>query len=90
MAFHVETDDTVDGEDGEEFDPAWIADEEEDFREELDKNGDGKLDREEVEAWVMPNDYYSLVEEAKHLISEADSDKVFIVFRCVYNCYKKC
>lgn len=68
-------DDTVDGEDGEEFDPAWIADEEEDFREELDKNGDGKLDREEIEAWVMPNDYYSLVEEAKHLISEADSDK---------------
>lgn len=87
--FRVETDDTVDGEDGEEIDPAWIADEEEDFREELDKNGDGKLDREEIEAWVMPNDYYNLVEEAKHLISEADSDKVF-QFRCVSNCYKKC
>lgn len=41
-----------------------------------DKNGDKVLDREEVATWIMPTDYDHTLNEAKHLIFEADDDKV--------------
>lgn len=69
-------DDTIGDEDEEENDPEWTAEEEEDFREELDKDKDGKLNREEIAQWVIPNDYDHSLEETTHLFSEADSDKV--------------
>jgi hypothetical protein len=41
-----------------------------------DANGDGKMDRDEVSNWILPTDYDHTLAEAKHLIYEADSDKV--------------
>ena len=63
-------------EDEEEADADWLREEEDEFRQELDKNGDGKLDLEEVYKWVVPDDYDHIEEETKHLITEADKNKV--------------
>ncbi|THD20042.1 Reticulocalbin-1 [Fasciola hepatica] len=40
-----------------------------------DKNGDGKLDKEELVNWVTPGFERTAVSEAEHLIMETDSDK---------------
>lgn len=48
----------------------------EEFKSHLDKNGDGKLDREEIQAWIIPNDYNHVDEEAKHLLHESDANQV--------------
>jgi len=45
------------------------------FQNYRDKNGDNVLDREEVAAWIMPTDYDHTLNEAKHLIFEADDNK---------------
>ena len=37
---------------------------------------DGKLDPTEVQHWIMPDDYDHAIAESKHLIYEADGDKV--------------
>ena len=37
---------------------------------------DGVLDLDEVQHWVMPDDYDHAIAESKHLIYEADTDKV--------------
>merc|ERR1719348_644984 len=58
---------------GEE-EPEWITEEKEYFVK-LDKNSDGKLDAAEVKEWIMPADDEHAREEAKHLITEADSNK---------------
>lgn len=50
--------------------------EKENFKTYRDKNGDNVLDREEVAAWILPTDYDHSLNEAKHLIYEADDDKV--------------
>lgn len=50
------------------------------FQNYRDKNGDNVLDREEVAAWIMPTDYDHTLNEAKHLIFEADDNKVHL--RC--------
>ena len=39
-------------------------------------NSDGKLDHNEVKHWIMPDDYDNSEAESKHLIMEADEDKV--------------
>ncbi|XP_071552782.1 calumenin-B [Panulirus ornatus] len=59
---------------GDEFEPAWVSNEREQFREYRDKNGDGYLDEDEVKGWIIPPDYNHADAEAKHLIYEADSD----------------
>ena len=40
-----------------------------------DKNKDGKLDRDEIRAWVLPNNQALAMEEAVHLIHETDSNR---------------
>jgi len=42
---------------------------------EHDKNKDGHLDKDEIKHWVLPTFDESALEEAKHLIKEADADK---------------
>lgn len=37
---------------------------------------DGKLDMEEVKAWVIPEDYDHSSAEATHLVAASDVDKV--------------
>ncbi|XP_048587139.1 calumenin-A [Nematostella vectensis] len=53
--------------------PGWVEKEREDFAKQFDKNKDGKLDREEVRAWVLPEKGESL-DEAKHLIDGSDEN----------------
>ena len=45
-----------------------------DFSENYDKNKDGKLTREEMRHWVLPDDELA-AEEPKKLMKEADDDK---------------
>jgi len=61
------------GEEGE-AEPEWVDEERKQFKEFRDKNGDGKLDRQEVEDWILPQDFDHSDVETRHLISEADSD----------------
>ena len=46
------------------------------FKEQRDKDGDGKLDMEEMKEWIMPKDFDHADAEAKHLIHMADDNKV--------------
>lgn len=60
---------------GEE-EPEWVKSEREQFNTYRDKNKDGKMDGEEVREWILPSDYDHSRAETKHLIHEADADKV--------------
>lgn len=60
--------------DDEEFEPSWVSNEREQFREFRDKDNDGYLNEEEVQGWIIPPDYNHAAAEAKHLIYEADED----------------
>ena len=44
------------GENGEK-EPEWVEEERKQFKEFRDRNGDGKLDRQEVEEWILPQDF---------------------------------
>lgn len=65
--------DSNEDEEGED----WMKEEEDEFRSELDKNGDGILDRQEIAQWLVPDDYDHIDEETKHLFEEADHDQVY-------------
>jgi calumenin len=56
--------------------PDWVLREKEQFHTYRDKNKDGFMDREEIRDWILPPDYDHSEAEAKHLIYEADSNKV--------------
>jgi len=55
--------------------PDWVASEREMFKDYRDKNGDGKLDKEEMTAWLTPEGFDHAEAEAHHLIHMADDDK---------------
>lgn len=59
---------------GEE-EPDWVETEKRQFREYRDKDGDGRLNLDEVKDWILPDDYNHAEAEAKHLIYESDDDK---------------
>lgn len=74
---------------GRQFDPKaplddWGQKEKEQFLKHRDKNGDKRMDREEVGEWIMPTDYDPVEAEAKHLIYHADDDKVRVPLNFVY------
>ncbi|XP_032869184.1 calumenin-like isoform X2 [Amblyraja radiata] len=58
-----------------ESEPDWVKNEQEQFRRFRDLNKDGKMDKEEVERWILPGDYDHAMAEAKHLIHESDKDE---------------
>jgi len=60
----------------QEEEPEWVATEREHFAKFRDENKDGVMDKEEVKRWIMPEDYDHVLSESKHLIYEADGDKV--------------
>lgn len=62
---------------GEDEEPEWVTTERQQFTEFRDKNKDGKMDREETRDWILPHDYDHAEAEAKHLVYEADEDKVW-------------
>ena len=59
-----------------EAEPEWVKSEKEQFKDYRDKNKDGKMDKEEVAAWILPPDYDHVDSEAKHLIAESDTNNV--------------
>ncbi|KAK6109946.1 EF-hand domain pair family protein [Brugia pahangi] len=59
--------------DGKE--PEWVASERQMFKEHRDKDGDGKLDQNEMRDWIMPIGFDHADAEAKHLIGIADEDR---------------
>lgn len=62
----------------EEFE--WVKIEREIFKIVRDKNGDGKMDFEEVKNWIMFFDYDYFEVEIRYFIYELDFDKVCIYF----------
>ncbi|XP_066926347.1 calumenin-like [Clytia hemisphaerica] len=58
---------------GEE--PEWVTNEKKQFNEFRDKNHDGKMDKDEIRDWILPEDYDHVSSEAKHLLMESDVDK---------------
>ena len=56
--------------------PEWIKTERENFRKYRDLDHDGKLNRREVELWLMPIDYDNIQAETLHLFREADQNQV--------------
>jgi Ca2+-binding EF-hand superfamily protein len=56
--------------------PEWVKTEREQFSEYRDQNKDGKMDKEEIKSWILPDNYDHAEAEAKHLMYEADTDKV--------------
>ncbi|XP_054858099.1 reticulocalbin-2 [Eublepharis macularius] len=55
-------------------DPEWILVEKDRFKNDYDKDRDGKLNSKELLSWVVPNNEGIAQEEAAHLIEEMDSD----------------
>jgi uncharacterized membrane-anchored protein len=68
--------------------PDWVKTEREHFNKHRDKNGDGSLDKEEISAWISPPDYDHAHAEAKHLIYEADTNKVRRLYTCQQSRWK--
>lgn len=65
-----------DPENAEADEPEWVKEETKKFKEEYDKNKDGKLDKDEVKLWILPEtDHMMAQEEARHLITTADENK---------------
>lgn len=56
--------------------PSWVAQERAQFSKYRDRDGDGKMSREEVRDWILPPDFDHTDAEAKHLVHEADTDNV--------------
>jgi Ca2+-binding EF-hand superfamily protein len=54
----------------------WIDQERQLFHTNWDRNADGKLDRAELADWMMPVGVDYADNEAIHLITTADDDKV--------------
>ena len=56
--------------------PDWVVAEREQFHKHRDEDGNGKLDKKELGDWILPKDFDHAEAEAKHLIYEADANKV--------------
>ncbi|XP_010562208.1 PREDICTED: reticulocalbin-1 [Haliaeetus leucocephalus] len=55
--------------------PDWVITEREQFSDFRDLNKDGKMDKEEIQHWILPQDYDHALAEARHLVYESDVDK---------------
>ncbi|CAM4924567.1 unnamed protein product [Rotaria socialis] len=55
--------------------PEWVQTERENFLAYRDLDHDKKLNRKEVELWLMPVDYDNIEAETSHLFREADKDQ---------------
>lgn len=53
----------------------YLATEKSMFDNDYDKNKDGYLDKDEMILWLIPDNKEQAIEEARHLISNADMDK---------------
>lgn len=55
--------------------PDWVKTERDQFSDFRDMNKDGKMDKEEIRRWILPQDYDHALAEAKHLVYESDVNK---------------
>ncbi|XP_012875130.1 PREDICTED: reticulocalbin-1 [Dipodomys ordii] len=55
--------------------PDWVLSEREQFNDFRDQNKDGKLDKDEIRHWILPQDYDHAQAEARHLVYESDKNK---------------
>ncbi|NWT15706.1 RCN1 protein, partial [Vireo altiloquus] len=55
--------------------PDWVITEREQFSDFRDLNKDGKMDKDEIQHWILPQDYDHALAEARHLVYESDVDK---------------
>ncbi|XP_029819113.1 reticulocalbin-1 [Manacus vitellinus] len=55
--------------------PDWVITEREQFADFRDLNKDGKMDKDEIQHWILPQDYDHALAEARHLVYESDADK---------------
>jgi calumenin len=72
--------------------PEWIRNERDNFRVYRDLDHDGKLNRHEVQQWLMPTDYDNIQAETAHLFNEADENRVntihmFILLSVISNSF---
>ena len=61
------------GQYNEDDTPQWVIRQRKEFASQFDKDASGKLDREEIKAWVLPEKGESL-DEAMHLIDGSDEN----------------
>jgi Ca2+-binding EF-hand superfamily protein len=54
--------------------PEWLQSERQHFVNDRDKDGDGRLNKQELREWIMPENYDHAKAEATHLIYESDVD----------------
>jgi len=54
--------------------PQWVIEEREGFGQMLDHDKNGKLDKEEIKQWILPNDVDHIALEAQHLIEKSDTN----------------
>lgn len=55
----------------------WVERERKHFLEQRDKDKDGRLSRDELRQWMVPEGYDPVEAEANHLLHEADVNKVW-------------
>ena len=68
---------------GDDDEPDWVKTEREQFVAFRDKDGDKRMNRDEVSNWIMPADYDQSEAETRHLMFESDSDRVRVCTRDV-------
>lgn len=56
--------------------PDWVNIEKEQFNTIRDKDGNSKLDVQEVRDWIFPENYDHVDSEAQHLLVNSDDNKV--------------
>lgn len=59
---------------GAEHDPEWVTAEKDRFENDYDKDKDGKLNRQELLLWIVPNNQDIALDEADHLVKEMDTN----------------
>jgi len=69
-----EDDDDEEDEEGGDGEPEWVRTEREQFVQFRDKDSDGRLDKEEIREWIIPEDYDHSSAEAAHLMRSSDED----------------
>ena len=62
----------------------WKEEETENFRARRDKNGNGWMERDEVQVWMFPPGSDPALNEARHLFYHADDDKVTCVTKVTH------
>ncbi|XP_005110307.1 calumenin isoform X1 [Aplysia californica] len=67
--------DDEEGETDKDGEPEWVKTEREQFTNYRDKDHDGKLNKQEIKEWIIPEDYDHSSAEAAHLVRQTDENR---------------